>query len=117
MLARANPETSSPGVCWSGEADGIGLGLVSTIEGVALIDADGDEVGEGEAVGDGVDRGEAEGEGVVVGDGAIDGVGVGAIQRGSIVKRATRCSTKPSRWVTRQYIAYLPGASSGIPLR
>ena len=104
-------------MCGSGEADATGLGPDSVIEGVALGEPDGDEVGEGEAVGVRDGRGVGVGEGVVVGDGAIDGVGVGAIQRGSIVKRATRCSTNPSRWVTRQYIAYLPGASSGIPLK
>ena len=79
----------------------------------------GDEVLLGSGVGavemDG--RGVAVGAGVVLGDGETDGVGVGATQSGSMVKRTTRCSTKPSRCVTLQYIAYLPGASSEIPLR
>lgn len=126
---RAKPGTASPGACGAGTADAFGLAISLVGFGVALDGADGDAADDGTAVvelvgrGVAVDAGVGVGEAVEVGNGEGDGdgvgvgVGVGATQRGSMVKRATRCSTNPSRWVTRQYIAYLPGASSGIPLK
>jgi len=85
------------------EGDTSPVGEEAGVAGTALglSDAAIDAVGRGETVG--------EGDGIVV--------GVGETQRGSTVKRTTRCSTYPSACVTRQNIEYEPGARVGTLLR
>lgn len=103
-------------------ADGFGVGTtvgpgsVGLLRGVATGVADGDAAALGFAVG--VVVGVAVVLGVDVTVGVGEGTsGLGGTHAGSMVKRTDLCSTKPSRCVTLQYIAYFPGASSGIPLK